>query len=71
MPQYKELEAALDRTVRAEYRAISEQSPFHNIAGHFAEIISGTQAQQLAILINKAVDALEGDQDARPGGSST
>jgi hypothetical protein len=71
MPYFKELEAALERTLRAEYRDIDGLSPFHDLAGHIAEIVNGRQAQQLAILINRTIDAVEGDADRLPAGSST
>jgi hypothetical protein len=71
MSQFKDLEGALDRVLRAEYRTIDGQSPFHNLAGHLAEMVSGHQAGQLAVLINRVVDAVEGDPEALPGGDST
>jgi hypothetical protein len=72
MPEFfKELEAALERTLRAEYRDIDGRSPFFNIAGHLEEILAVRQADQLAHLLNRVVDAVEGDEDRLPAGNAT
>lgn len=72
MTEFKELEAALDHTLRTEYREIDDHSPFFNIAGHLEEILSVRQAHQLALLINRVLRATEeGDRAELPSGTST
>jgi hypothetical protein len=71
MSHFKELEAALERSLRLEYREIDGQSPFFNLAGHLEEILAVRQADQLAHLLNRVLDAVEGDVDRLPAGNST
>ena len=66
---FKELEEALQRLMRAEFKGAKEDDPLENIAGHFTDFLQGGQARDLAQLINRAVDAIEGDA-AMPSGSS-
>lgn len=66
---FKELEQALKRLLSARFDGPKEDNPLENIAGHFTDFLQGGQARDLAQLIDRAVDAVEGDS-AGPSGSS-